>query len=123
MISELKDNEIFDFLMTSDLTDDYSPSELKYLIIKWRYFYRILHSNTERDILDLQGKVKDIEEKLVGKDNEIIQTQIKVADKENLINQMKSRKLTWKERIKGKIILKEDENKNIKPLYESSSTL
>lgn len=112
MISELKDNEIFDFLMTSDLTDDYSPSELKYLIIKWRYFYRILHSNTERDILDLQGKVKDIEEKLVGKDNEIIQTQIKVADKENLINQMKSRKLTWKERIKGKIILKEDNENN-----------
>ena len=38
MISELTDEEILDFLMTSDFEDSYSPDELKYLLLKWRYF-------------------------------------------------------------------------------------
>jgi hypothetical protein len=36
MISELQDDEILDFLMTSELEDDYKPEELKYLLIKFR---------------------------------------------------------------------------------------
>jgi hypothetical protein len=34
MISELKDDEILEFLMTSEFEDDYSPTELKYLLVK-----------------------------------------------------------------------------------------
>ena len=48
MISELKDDEIMDFLMTSDFESEYKPEELKYLLYKWRYFYRLLQGNSER---------------------------------------------------------------------------
>ena len=43
MISELKDEEIMEFLMTSEFEDDYKPEELKYLLVKFRYFYRTLY--------------------------------------------------------------------------------
>ena len=36
--------------------------------------------------------------------------QVKIAEKEDVINSLKNRKLTWKERFTGKIITKEDEN-------------
>ena len=38
MISELKDDEILEFLMTSEFEGDYSPVELKYLLIKKHYY-------------------------------------------------------------------------------------
>ena len=33
-ISELSDEDVLNFLMTSEFTDDYSPAELKYLLVK-----------------------------------------------------------------------------------------
>ena len=48
MISELTDEEILDFLMTSDFEDSYSPEELKYLLLKWRYFYRLHQGRFEK---------------------------------------------------------------------------
>ena len=109
MISELNDNEIFDFLMTSDLADDYSPQELKYLLIKWRYFYRILHSNSERDIIDIKGKIKQMDDEVSIKNNEIIKIQIMCVKLEEEIKKIKNRKLTFKERLFGKLII-DDKN-------------
>ena len=103
-MTELKDDEILDFLMTSDLDGDYSPTELKYLIIKWRYFYRILHSNTGRDKIYLEGLIKQLEEKNNDKDLENTKLLITIANNENTIHSMKNRKLTFKERWLGKII-------------------
>jgi len=64
MISELNDDEILDFLMTSEFEDDYSPSELKYLLVKWRYFYRLLYGNSERKSVKFEGDIKDLTEQL-----------------------------------------------------------
>ena len=47
MISELRDEEILDFLMTSDFEQEYKPEEFKYLLMKWRFFYRILNGRYE----------------------------------------------------------------------------
>ena len=47
-IKELLDDEILDFLMTSEFEDNYSPDELKYLLQKWRYFYRLFNGKVER---------------------------------------------------------------------------
>ena len=110
MISELDDKEILDFLMTSDLEEDYSPSEFKYLIIKWRYFYRVIKGNYDRDRIDFEGKIKYLEETIGGKETEKILLQVDIAKKQNIIDQLRSRNLTWRERFSGKIILKEDEN-------------
>lgn len=110
MISELKDDEILEFLMTSDLEGDYSPAELKYLILKWRYFYRILHSKIDRNSEKYEIEIKALQEKVNHLEYEKNTILVDGAKKEDVINSMKNRNLSWKERWSGKIILKEDEN-------------
>jgi uncharacterized coiled-coil protein SlyX len=110
MISELKDDEILEFLMTSDFEDDYSPTELKYLLVKWRYFYRLKQGNLERKTVDFEGQIQMLEDKIKAQEKEKINLQTQLADKQNVIDSMKNRNLTLKERWSGKIILKENEN-------------
>ena len=110
MISELKDEEIMDFLMTSEFEDDYKPEELKYLLVKFRYFYRALHGRHELVKSDSEFSIKKMEQESEAKDNEILQLKTQLANKEDIINSLKNRKLTFKERFSGKIIMK-DENK------------
>jgi dTDP-4-amino-4,6-dideoxygalactose transaminase len=60
MISELNDDEILEFLMTSDFEGDYKPGEFRYLLNKWRYFYRILHSRSSNSSSSLQFEIKKL---------------------------------------------------------------
>lgn len=110
MISELKDDEILEFLMTSDFEGDYSPTELKYLLTKWRYFYRVLNGRSDRDVQKLEGDVQSLEIKLKSNDLQIENLKKEVINKNDIITTMKNRNLTFKERWSGKIILKENEN-------------
>jgi hypothetical protein len=110
MISELKDDEILEFLMNSEFEDDYSPTELKYLLVKWRYFYRLQQGLSERKSVDFEGKIQQLESKLKSEEYKNNNLLIEVADKQNIIDSMKNRNLTFKERWSGKIILKENEN-------------
>lgn len=110
MISELKDEEILDFLMTSEFEEDYKPEELKYLLFKWRYFYRILYSNKELIKTEKDGQIRTLED-------EIKSLNIMVGDllnqsykKDLLIQNLKNRKLSFKERLSGKIIINKNEN-------------
>jgi len=110
MISELKDDEILEFLMTSDFEGDYSPTELKYLLTKWRYFYRILNGRSERDVQKLEGDVQSLETQIKTKDFQIGNLKNEIINKDDIITTMKNRNLTFKERWSGKIILNENEN-------------
>lgn len=113
-ISELNDEDVLNFLMTSEFTEgDYSPSEFRYLLTKWRYFHRYFQGRNEQTKMSLEDTIKRLQDELeVAKKGEY-NAQVKVADKDNLINSLKSRDLTWKERFSGKIILTEDESKNL----------
>lgn len=111
MINELKDDEILDFLMTSEFEGDFKPDELKYLLNKWRYFYRILHGVNERTKVENEGVIRDLNEKVKQLESEVTTLRINNAKSDDTINSLKNRKLTWKERFSGKIITKEDENK------------
>ena len=110
MISELKDDEILEFLMTSDFEDDYSPTELKYLLIKWRYFYRLQHGNHNRISTDYEGKVQNLSDEVSRLKFERDSLLLKTSNDKNTIVSLKNRKLTFKERLTGKIITKDDEN-------------
>jgi len=112
-ISELSDEDVLNFLMTSEFTDDYSPAELKYLLVKWRYFYRLSQGRNEQIKLKSEGDIQELENQKTILDNTISQLSIRVLEKDNLINSLKNRDLTWKERWSGKIILTEDENKRL----------
>jgi hypothetical protein len=111
MINELKDDEILNFLMTSEFDGDFKPDELKYLLNKWRYFYRILYGVSEREKVESDGKIKELNDKIKILESEVKFLMMTNAKNEDKINLMRNRKLTWKERFWGKIITKDDENK------------
>jgi len=113
MIAELKDDEILEFLMTSDFEGDYSPEELKYLLVKWRYFYRVIYGNLERTKTDGEGDVRKLKMEIESLKAQLNSSMVESADRANLIGEMKNRKLTWKERFSGKIITNEDETSRL----------
>jgi hypothetical protein len=109
MISELNDNEILDFLMTSEFEDNFKPEELKYLLVKFRYFYRLQNGRIEQlsnekdfEITNLNNKIEIQEE-----NKNSLLAQIVILKDE--ISNLASRKLTLKERISGKIITKNED--------------
>jgi hypothetical protein len=112
-ISELNDVDVLNFLMTSELTDDYSPAELKYLLVKWRYFYRLSQGRNEQIKTKGEGDIQQLEYDKELLNNTIGQLSLRVIEKDDLITSLKNRDLTWKERWSGKIILTEDENKRL----------
>ena len=103
MISELRDEEILEFLMTSEFEGDYSPEELKYLLIKWRYFYRLANGKIERVSTDSEGTIRKLKTDIDLLNTKINNISVENANKDNLINSLTSRKLTFKERWSGKI--------------------
>ena len=113
-ISELNDEDVLNFLMTSEFTEgDYSPAEFRYLLTKWRYFHRYFQGRNEQTKMSLEDSIKRLQDELEIKNKSEFDLQVKIVDKDNLINSLKSRKLTYKERWSGKIILTEDENRKV----------
>ena len=111
-ILELNDEDVLNFLMISDFNEqDYSPTELKYLLVKWRYFYRISKGRNEQIKSKSEGDIQQLEYDKNLLNNKINQLSSRIVEKDNLINSLKDRKLTWRERFDGKIILTKDENK------------
>ena len=109
MISELNDEEILNILMTSEFENNFSPTEFKYLLKKWRYFYRLQNGVLERIKDDLLYKIDNLNNEVdsVKKQNYLIM--VDSAQKEDHILQLKNRKLTFKERWTGKIIDKDED--------------
>ena len=111
-ISELNDEDVLNFLMTSEFEGDYSPAELKYLLVKWRYFFRLFQGRSEQTKMNLEDRLLKIEEQLEIKKKSEFDLQVELAKNEDLISSIKNRDLSWKERWTGKIITK-DENREI----------
>lgn|SRR5574343_640267 len=105
---EIKDDELLNFLMTSDFSDEYSPEELKYLLLKWRYFYRLLNGKNEQ----LNYLISDMgKEQETIKNNCINQLDSNKKELEQLrhrIFNLKNKKLSLSERITGKIDIKDE---------------
>lgn len=112
-ISELNDEDVLNFLMISEFEGDYSPTELKYLLVKWRYFYRLSQGRNEQLKNHTDGEIQKLNEEVKLIDNQKNNLLVKLADKDNLIHTLKNRNLSLKERFKGKIILTEDENRRV----------
>lgn len=110
MISELNDEQILDLLMTSEFEVDLSPSEFKFLLKKWRYFYRLLHGRMERTTDDLRFDINSKNGEISNLKQEVYNLLVDNANKDNTIHLLKNRKLSFKERWTGKII-QNDEDK------------
>lgn len=109
MISELNDEQILDFLMTSEFENDFSPEELKYLLVKFRFFYRLIHGKLEMSKNESDSIKKMLEDKIGIKEEYINSLLVENANLKNQLNLIGSKKLTLKERISGKIILQNED--------------
>jgi hypothetical protein len=103
-IKKLTNDETLDFLMTSEFENNHSPDELKYLLVKWRYFYRLLYGRYERIKTDSIGEIEMMKNSLDLLNLEKSKLLIEIQNKDSEITSIKNKKLTWKERIKGRII-------------------
>lgn len=103
-MQELTDEQMIEYLLSSDFIENYKPEEYKFLLHKFRYFYRILHGNHTRIKGDLEFEIKQLNLQIEDAKKQIDAEQIKSASLQNTIDlSKKERKLTWKERLSGKI--------------------
>ena len=109
MITNLTEQDILDYLMTSDFTEGLTPDEFKFLLIKFRNFYRISNGRNEYLKGELDAKLKEIADMKTGNERTINNILSEKVIVENELHSVKNRELSWKERIKGKIILTKDE--------------
>lgn len=111
------DNRLLDYLMNEDFNENnnlHGIKELKFFLRKWKDFYRYLYVTHDRYKKEKEKEIDTLNEKIKKLENDILHLQIKNAEYEDLINNIKNKKLSLKERIKGKITFKEnDENKRI----------
>lgn len=99
MQRNLTDSELLDYLMTSDYDEIVSSDDFKFLLHKWKYFFRINHSrvNGLKDGIELKDKEIEELKKIIEKlDRELS------LEKYNY-EQLKNKKLSFKERFTGKI--------------------
>jgi len=99
----MKDEDILEYLMTSEFTDDISSEESRLLLRKFRTHYRLVSTKNEQlgyKIQELSNEILDsariYEEQQSIKNNEISSMVKKLATE-------LERKLTLRERIIGKI--------------------
>lgn len=108
-VQDFSDKDILNYLMVSEFNEGLTPDEFKFLLYKFRYLYRLSHGKTESLKYDI--------EKLSADNYSITETnKVQISglnqEKQNIesrYNSLVNRRLSWKERIKGKIIIKEDE--------------
>lgn len=108
-VKDLSEADILNYLMTSEFNEGLTPDEFKFLLHKFRYNYRILFA--KRDSFKSQAEKLHseilFEKEIYNKNLERLTYEKQELEKR--YNQIVSRKLSWKERFKGKIIIKEDE--------------
>jgi uncharacterized protein YdcH (DUF465 family) len=109
MISNLNDKDALEILMTSEFVDNYKPSEYKEMLLKYRYFYRMLYAKMERIRDDKQFEIERLLDEVEHLKGRVAQIGFECREKDNIINSMKERRLTLKERIFGKIIQKDED--------------
>ena len=112
-INELNDEDMLELLMTSEYESTFSPSEFKFMLLKFRYFYRVLHSNNLRIQYMLESDIKMKQEEIDRLISEKTQSQINYANLKNIVDLSKNRKLSFIERLTGKIKYNIDENRTI----------
>ena len=95
----MTDEELFDYLMTSDLHENWSPEDLKSMII----FFRTKVREFEGKKTSLSFEVEKLKNQLDFKDRLVIKKEIERKGFEAKFNKLSERKLTLKERFSGKI--------------------
>ena len=108
MLNNLNDDQILEYLMTSDYHEEFKNSELKFLLTKFKYFYRLLHGRYTNLKGDSEFKLNNLTKDLENSGKQIYDLQVQNAELKNEIDLNKNKnviKLTFWERWKGVVDL------------------
>ncbi len=105
-LRNLNNDDLFDYLMNLEHYNELSPDELHYLISKWKYFYRVVQGKYTiiKNDYDYITKIEIKKENIHKIEIEKYKHELRKVN--NILESLQSRKLTWKERILGKIKIK-----------------
>lgn len=109
MISKLSDEDALDMLMTSEFNENYTPKQMREMLLKYRYFYRILHSRYERLREDSGFEIERREEVIRDLRGQVASEQMVSATRQDEIDALRGRRLSWRERLTGKIMYKDED--------------
>lgn len=98
----LNESEILDYLMTSEFNEGLTHEEFRFFLLKFRYHYRVLYSRLENQKYKIDEKVELLKE--LEENYEKLQKKLFIKEEE-LKNEIE-RKLTLKERLIGKKLVK-----------------
>jgi hypothetical protein len=102
MITELEDKDILEFLMTSDLHEKYRPEDYKYLIFKFRHFYKLLYGKYQLYKTEKELECKNLGEDVIKLNKEVNESLVENTNLKNTLDQKNLPvKLTLKERFSG----------------------
>ena len=107
-LNNINDNELINYLLTSDFDDnELTYDMLRFLLLKFKSFYRIQYGRNQVLKDDLEIKIRNTDEEIsyLKKKLEESNKEKELAKKEFdiLNNSLKYRKLTIKERFFGKL--------------------
>ncbi len=101
---ELTDKELINFLLTSEFEDNFSPTEHKFLLHKFRYFYRLLYAKQEGSKFEIESLHNELDNTKALSDISNTEKAKIIASLEEEVKSLLDRKLSFKERLSGRII-------------------
>ena len=99
----LEDDEIIDYLMTSDFNEGHTEEEFRFLLLKFRSMYRVLRSKNEQINHSFGKFVDDFNDFKKLNDENITKLVFDNSTLQNTLEVELNRKLTIKERFTGRI--------------------
>lgn len=108
-LNNINDNELLNYLLTSEFDDnDLTSDILKSLLLKFKFFYRIQYSRNKILKDDLEIKIRNTDEEIAFLKKQLLDSnrekELFKNELNHLINSLKHRKLTFKERWKGRLL-------------------
>ena len=95
----MNDDELLNYLMTSDFSDNLGIDEMKRIIIYFRNYVRKVYGINK----SLDYKIDDLEKRLEYKDITIKKLKSDIESSRRRYEVYLKRKLTWRERLFGNI--------------------
>lgn len=107
-LNNINDNELINYLLTSEFDDnELTHDMLRFLLLKFKSFYRIQYGRNQVLKNDLEIKMRNADEEIT-----YLKKKLEESDREKdffkneleyLENSLLNRKLTFKERWKGRL--------------------
>jgi hypothetical protein len=104
MLKNFTEEDIMNYLMTSDFNEGLTPDEFKFLLLKFRNFYRISNGKSQFLKGEVESKEKELNSVKQHTQEEISKFKSETEHAQTQLKNLLEKKLSWKERWHGKII-------------------